>query len=260
MKKIAFFRIILSVMTIGILFSSCSTYSPVVCSDFERNGINITKAKHFFLKNNLLIKKNITQNKQSKNKNRSHIKPNNENLIMLLDSLENLLSNIPKSISIASDSGVVVNEMIYRRIDSNLIASKESVINIKTAMSNTATRLKSTYLQKDMRFNDFRKEMKSIRDDFNKDIKKIIMPKRNTASMTQKTSGNGSGLSIASFVLSIIGLIVAALICGILAIIFGGIGLARGGRKGLAIAGLIIGIIDVIMGILILAGAIAGVI
>ena len=57
------------------------------------------------------------------------------------------------------------------------------------------------------------------------------------------------GMSIASMVLGIVGLLVFALPCGILAIIFSILGKKKGG-KGFATAGLVLGIIDVIFGIL----------
>ena len=56
------------------------------------------------------------------------------------------------------------------------------------------------------------------------------------------------GLSIATMVLGIVGLVLFAIPCGILAIIFGIIGKKKGG-KGFATAGLILGIIDVAWGI-----------
>lgn len=56
------------------------------------------------------------------------------------------------------------------------------------------------------------------------------------------------GLSIASMVLGIVGLIIFAVPCGVLAIIFGLVGKKKGG-KGFAIAGLVLGIIDVAFGV-----------
>lgn len=57
------------------------------------------------------------------------------------------------------------------------------------------------------------------------------------------------GLSIASMVLGLVGLVIFAVPCGILAIIFSIIGKKKGG-KGFATAGLILGIIDVAFGLL----------
>ena len=57
------------------------------------------------------------------------------------------------------------------------------------------------------------------------------------------------GLSIASMVLGLVGLVVFALPCGILAIIFSILCKKKGG-KGFATAGLVLGIIDVVFGLI----------
>ena len=62
-------------------------------------------------------------------------------------------------------------------------------------------------------------------------------------------------MSIVSFVFSLIGLLIAAMPCGLVALITGIIGVAKfdpakNSGKGLAIAGIIIGAIDIIAGIL----------
>lgn len=56
------------------------------------------------------------------------------------------------------------------------------------------------------------------------------------------------GLSISSMVLGLVGLLVFAVPCGVLAIIFSVIGKKKGG-KGFATAGLVLGIIDVAFGL-----------
>lgn len=56
------------------------------------------------------------------------------------------------------------------------------------------------------------------------------------------------GLSIASMVLGLVGLLVFALPCGVLAIIFALVGKKKGG-KGFATAGLVLGIIDAAFGL-----------
>ena len=61
------------------------------------------------------------------------------------------------------------------------------------------------------------------------------------------------GLSIASMVLGLVGIVIAALPCGILAIIFSVLGKKKGG-KGFATAGLILGIIDVVFGLIAVVG------
>lgn len=64
------------------------------------------------------------------------------------------------------------------------------------------------------------------------------------------TQGN-DGWSIASFCFAILGLFVAAVPMGILAVIFGAIGMGKA-KKGLAMAGFTIGVIDVVIGLIIL--------
>lgn len=100
--------------------------------------------------------------------------------------------------------------------------------------------------------------------------KDIITPNNSTTSknVSDKTQNDteekkGGGFGIASFVLSLVGplvagplvagLLVASVIMGPLAIIFGIIGMINRKLKGLAIAGLIIGIIDLIVLILVAA-------
>lgn len=69
----------------------------------------------------------------------------------------------------------------------------------------------------------------------------------------QKTmTGDHSGLAIAGFVLSLVGLLLFPIPCGILAIIFGALSL-KSSRRGLAIAALIIGIVDVVVGLAIIS-------
>lgn len=69
---------------------------------------------------------------------------------------------------------------------------------------------------------------------------------------TQSTVKKFSGAAIAGFVLSLVGIIVAGIPCGVLGIIFSAAGMSetknqekRG--KGLAIAGLVISIIDIVL-------------
>jgi len=66
---------------------------------------------------------------------------------------------------------------------------------------------------------------------------------------TQPVNEGKKGFSIASLVLGLVGIIVAAIPCGILAIIFGISGMKKAGR-GMAIAGLVLGIIDVVGGLI----------
>lgn len=72
----------------------------------------------------------------------------------------------------------------------------------------------------------------------------------------QEISEEKKGMSIASMVLGIVGLIVFALPCGILAIIFSILGKKKGG-KGFATAGLVLGIIDAIFGVIAIVSSVA---
>jgi hypothetical protein len=96
---------------------------------------------------------------------------------------------------------------------------------------------------------------KSISKSANQVIKSIPTQVKKKAEKIRKnaalsnSSGGGSGFSIASLVLGIIGLFRYGWLLGPLAIIFGIIGLNRDGR-GMAIAGLILGIVDLILWIL----------
>lgn len=65
-----------------------------------------------------------------------------------------------------------------------------------------------------------------------------------------------SGMSIASMVLGLVGLVIAALPCGILAIIFSVLGRKKGG-KGFATAGLVLGIIDAVFGLIAVISAVS---
>lgn len=61
----------------------------------------------------------------------------------------------------------------------------------------------------------------------------------------------GNGLAIAGLVCGIVGIFIANIILGPLALIFGGIGLSRANKgakfKGMAIAALILGVVDIIL-------------
>ena len=65
-------------------------------------------------------------------------------------------------------------------------------------------------------------------------------------------SSDGKGMSIAALVCGIVGLFFGGIILGPLAIIFGAIGMKRGGR-GMAIAGLICGIVASVVGLIVIA-------
>lgn len=74
----------------------------------------------------------------------------------------------------------------------------------------------------------------------------------NSSIAATTVAGGGKGMSIAALVCGIVGLFYGGLILGPLAIVFGAIGMKRDGR-GMAIAGLACGIVATLLSILILA-------
>lgn len=88
--------------------------------------------------------------------------------------------------------------------------------------------------------------------------KDIIVPKQERFLLSKQllknmvgassTQGN-DGWSIASFGCAILGLFFAAVPMGVLAVIFGAIGMAKA-KKGLAMAGFTIGVIDIVFGLI----------
>lgn len=66
-----------------------------------------------------------------------------------------------------------------------------------------------------------------------------------------------SGMAIAGFVLSLVGVLIIPMLFGILGCIFSGVGLAKTSKgalkgKGLAIAGLIISLVDIVYAIIVM--------
>jgi hypothetical protein len=101
-------------------------------------------------------------------------------------------------------------------------------------------------------------DLKSFRKGFTgiqiAQVKKFMKANQSDDPKVEKTpSTSKPAFSIASFVLGIVGLFVAGIICGALAVAFGVIGLKKG-MKGLAIAGIVLGVIDIVAAIIILAG------
>jgi uncharacterized membrane protein YkgB len=77
-------------------------------------------------------------------------------------------------------------------------------------------------------------------------------PSPRTTHKERNARSESAGFGIAALILGITGLVILGIVCGILAIVFGIIGMKRR-LKGLAIAGLTLGIIDVVGVLLFLA-------
>ena len=74
---------------------------------------------------------------------------------------------------------------------------------------------------------------------------------------TPGTQSRSNGMAIAGLVCGIVGIFIFEVILGVLAIIFGGIGVSRAnrgaGRRGIAWAAVILGVIDVVLFVVVLA-------
>ncbi|MDC3032165.1 DUF4190 domain-containing protein [Bacteroidota bacterium] len=78
----------------------------------------------------------------------------------------------------------------------------------------------------------------------------------NSSIAATTVAGGGKGMSVAALVCGIVGLFFGGLILGPLAIVFGAIGMKRDGR-GMAIAGLVCGIVATLFSLLILAAVLS---
>lgn len=63
----------------------------------------------------------------------------------------------------------------------------------------------------------------------------------------QNSETKSNGMAVASMVLGLVGLIIFAIPCGILATVFAGVSKKKG-KSGMATAGLVLGIIDIAFG------------
>ncbi|CAM5307585.1 hypothetical protein GCM10010329_60320 [Streptomyces spiroverticillatus] len=66
-------------------------------------------------------------------------------------------------------------------------------------------------------------------------------------SSTSGTRSSTNGLAVAGLVCGVVGIFIANLILGPLAIIFGAVGLKRPGGTGMAKAAIILGIVDIVL-------------
>lgn len=126
------------------------------------------------------------------------------------------------------------------------IASTDNKIYINPARERLTEKINNLY-RTETDVKSFRKGFKEIKRQQAAKLtisKKKDDPKPNTP----KTTVNG-GLSSASLVFGIIGLFVAGIICGSLAIVCGIIGINKG-MRGVATAGIILGIVDVVLTLL----------
>jgi len=219
---------ILSVFILVLFFSSCITDRSLSQGDFYKSRVVNKKVDrksslqaHHRVSRHAIFKKRITTE-------------NNESLVA------------EKQMTPSAGFEPAV-ETAAPKVDD--IASVDNKLITEPAHDRLSKRINNLYTTEND-VNSFRKEYKEIKkEQATKFIKSINSddPLGNPAPPDKRI-----GMSIASFVLSITGLFVAALICGVLAVIFGIIGMKRG-LRGLAIAGFIIGIIDIVVALLLIA-------
>lgn len=191
---------------------------------------NSISKKDFY--NKRLVKK--SENRTFAFKNR-HIKYAEITAIAINHEQEQVFSKDASSVVV----GTFENQAINRP---QVILSNNSTEDKLTRKPSLSKEINSLF-QKTTDVKTFKKEYKAIKE---QRIKKFVNKQKTDDPLPTTQKQGGNGLSIASFVLSIVGLVIFGLVCGLLAIIFGGIALSKGkGLRGLAIAGLVIGIIDV---------------
>ena len=130
------------------------------------------------------------------------------------------------------------------------IAATDNNLYVNPARERLKQKISNLYrTEKDIK--SFRRQYKEIKRQEAERISrsgKTDEPKKDAP----KRKVNG-GLSSASLVFALMGLFVAGIICGVLAIVCGLIGMNKG-MQGVAIAGIILGVVD-ILGVLIVLGA-----
>lgn len=149
-----------------------------------------------------------------------------------------------KTEELIDESEIISNiEMTNNEV---LVASVNDDPKIIVQTNNVADNLKGLYNSDVKDIKTFRKEYHKTKKELITSLSLNIPGKKEMIERNSSLKHVGGGFSIASFVLGIIGFITQGYICGVLAIVFGIIGLVRGRRKGLAIFGLIFGILDII--------------
>ncbi len=239
----------------NIVLSSCNTYHVVSCNDFEQKGIHLKQIQHFFPKHIFSQKSNFKENINKKNEQGLTVFNNQETNNIPSDKQTFEIDDRTKIESIENDN--LSNNISLTENYEDAINSSNAIFKnrLSASISNATTDLSNLYQNRNINAKSFKNEFTKIEKNFKAEIKNIVTTNSSMKSQS-RTKGDGSGLSITGFISSIIGLIVAAVIFGLIAVVFSCIGLSKGGRKGLAIAGLIIGVVDLIFGFLILAGAI----
>ena len=230
---LTFFKTVSFVLVFTFLFAACTTDKSLTRTDFYKSRV-VKKPDNRGFELSLLqkhhVKDGLKRNDNSKAKE-SVLAQKPATLIESLAEFEEITPAPAASIA-------CVNQNLF-------------VDPVKTKLT---TRISSLY-KNNTDIRSFHKGYTEIKKEQVNTFKKNTI-RKNTINEDPKANkapgADRPGMSIASFVLGIVGLFIAGLICGTLAVVFGVIGMKRG-LKGLAIAGLILGIIDIIAALIIIA-------
>ena len=102
--------------------------------------------------------------------------------------------------------------------------------------------------------NNFEAQGLKNEENAEKSVVEQVSPVEQANANAEKTKPKFSGMAITGFVLSLVGILVLAIPCGIIGLVFSSVAmkdtlaLVRRGR-GMAIAGLVISIVDIVLGI-----------
>jgi len=215
MKKFSFLTFI--TMIVFILINSCNTTDKVVSEK------NIQKRKYrpgFYISI-------LSANKSDRDHKKEELKYNKNSKSVSDAEIKTKAVTIPDILLVTSEK-----EIPYSAITNKTAAAEVKELFNKDYQDSRA--FKSEYLS-------VKNKIKlCIIPDLKKEQKKDGKEAKNAP------MAGGGGASITSFVLGIVGLFVAGIILGSLAIVFGIIGLLKRRFIGLAITGIILGMIDII--------------
>lgn len=218
----------ISVLIFVLLLSACTTDRSFTKNDFyNKRIINKTESRDFAFRL-------PHHNSHAISKNKSVPADNNlmaagtVNVVSLLNPALSLKPISTDRVDLASVSNKLFVDPAHERLS-------KKISNLYTSGSDIKT---------------FQKGYKEIKKQRISEFKKI--KKADDSIGIQQPKDDRPGLSIISFVLGIVGLLVFGIVCGILAVILGGIGMKRG-LKGLAIAGIVLGIIDIVGALIVIS-------
>ena len=229
MQKIAFTRlqISLAVITFVLLLSSCASDKSL--SDGSYYQTRVVKPR-----TSRGLAMPALRNRQIKYADRSTAHPQDTNLAKT------------KSVTPVCTSGIT---SLQPQPAADIAATGNNLY-VNPARERLKQKISNLYrTEKDIK--SFRRQYKEIRRQEAERISRSLKtdePQKDSP----KRKVNG-GLSSASLVFALMGLFVAGIICGVLAIVCGLIGMNKG-MQGVAIAGIILGVVD-ILGVLIVLGA-----